>query len=75
MAAATRVADKLEQQYGVRFCWEGSRARINGPGVKGSCTVVASDVEVRLSLGLLVAPFASRVKAEIERYFDQLNSS
>lgn len=72
MEAAIKVADKLAREYGVNFLWQGASARINGPGVKGNCEVTDGNVDIRLSLGFLVAPFAAKVEAEIERYFDKL---
>ncbi|MCF7982695.1 MAG: polyhydroxyalkanoic acid system family protein [Pseudomonadales bacterium] len=70
--AAEKVADKLAREYGVIFSWEGDCAAINGPGVKGSCEVSDGTVDIKLTLGFLVAPFAVRVKDEINKYFDRL---
>lgn len=74
LAAAEQMADKLEREYGVNFSWQGGSARINGPGVKGNCEVADGRVDIQLSLGFLVAPFAGKVEAEINRYFDKLEA-
>lgn len=75
LQAAEKVADKLARDYGVNFSWRGDCADIKGPGVQGTCAVSEGLVDIQLTLGFLAAPFAVRVKEEINKYFDRLEQA
>ncbi len=69
---ADKIADKLQQEYGVQFAWSGDSAVISGSGLKGRCNVSEECIEIELNLGFLLTPFALRIEKAINNYFDKL---
>lgn len=70
-AAAQGLADKLEQQHGVRSQWQGDSVRIRGSGVDGLLSFEDGVVDVSVKLGLLASAFQGMLKAEVQRYLDE----
>ncbi len=69
---AERVGEKLERQYGVQFNWSGHDARIQGPGINGTCQVCDGSIALDLKLGLLLSPFKEKVEKEIDSYLTRV---
>jgi putative polyhydroxyalkanoate system protein len=69
-AAARRVADDLEQGYGMACEWDGDVLRFSRTGVEGEMAVLPDRIEMQLQLGVLLGAFAPRIEAQLQRNFD-----
>jgi len=67
----SEVEPKLSERYGIKLTWRGDDADIRGTGVTGSVTVRDDTIALRLKLGLLVRPFARKIREAIERQVDK----
>ena len=65
------VEQKLKERFGVVLAWSGANAEIKGRGVSGSVTISGTDVAIDLKLGLLVRPFAGRIREGLERELEE----
>jgi len=70
-ARLTNMEEKLRDRYGVQLVWRGDSADVKGTGVSGVVTVGQSTVGVSLKLGLLVRPFASKIRETMEKQIDR----
>ncbi|GAB3318233.1 polyhydroxyalkanoic acid system family protein [Haliea atlantica] len=73
-AAAERLASRLEQQHGIKAQWQGDRVRMHGHGVEGELSFDGGVVDVSVKLGLLASAFQRPLKAEVQRYLDEMIS-
>lgn len=73
-AAAERLAARLEQQHGLKADWQGDRVRMHGHGVEGELSFADGMVDVSVKLGLLASAFQRPLKAEVQRYLDEMIS-
>jgi len=64
------VEAKLKEAYGVTLVWQGARATVKGTGVSGDVLVTDGAISINLKLGLLVRPFAGKIREAIERQID-----
>ncbi len=60
------LADKL----GIRSAWQGEQLNLNGRGVKGTITVTADDIDIKLKLGLLMSALAPTLEEKIAKGLD-----
>ncbi len=72
--AAQQLADRLQEEHGVRSRWEGDSVHIKGGGIDGQLSFHDGVVDVSVRLGLLVSAFQRPLKAEVERYLDEMIS-
>lgn len=70
-ARLNSMEEKLRDRYGVQLVWRGDSADVKGTGVTGEVTVGESRVSVRLKLGFLVRPFASKIQETMEKQIDR----
>lgn len=70
-ARLTDMEDKLRERYGVSLVWRGDTADVKGPGVSGTITIGAAFVAVALKLGMLVKPFAGKIRETMERQLEK----
>ena len=71
-AAAIEVAEKISEDYGIEYFWEGECLYFSRPGVEGRINISDKHIEVSAKLGLLVALFRDSIEAEITRKLDML---
>jgi putative polyhydroxyalkanoate system protein len=71
VARLASMEDKLRERYGVTLVWRGHTADVKGTGVKGEVVVEPQRVAVHLKLGLLVRPFASKIRETMEKQIDR----
>jgi putative polyhydroxyalkanoate system protein len=69
-AAAQRVADEMEREFGMDCEWDGNVLRFKRTGVAGEMVVGRSHVAVSAKLGFLLAAFRGRIEETIHRNFD-----
>ncbi|HBQ42245.1 MAG TPA: polyhydroxyalkanoic acid synthase [Halieaceae bacterium] len=72
--AAQRLADRLEREHGVRSRWEGDSVRMKGGGIDGKLSFHDGLVDVSVRLGLLASAFQRPLRAEVQRYLDEMIS-
>ena len=72
--AAQRLADRLEREHGVRSRWEGDSVRMKGDGIDGKLSFHDGLVDVSVRLGLLASAFQGPLRAEVQRYLDEMIS-
>jgi putative polyhydroxyalkanoate system protein len=70
-AAAQRVADEMEREFGITSEWEGNTLRFSRTGVSGELTVGKSHVELHAKLGFLLSAFRGRIEEQLHRNFDE----
>jgi putative polyhydroxyalkanoate system protein len=69
-AAARRVAEDLEQGYGMTCEWTGDVLRFSRPGIDGEMAVLPDRIELQARLGMLLAGFKGRIEAQLNKNFD-----
>lgn len=69
-AAAQRIADEMERDFGMTSEWQGNVLRFNRTGVDGELVVQKNHVEVHAKLGFLLAAFKTRIEDQLHRNFD-----
>lgn len=70
-AKAEQLAERLAQQYQVKYRWVGNRLEFKRSGAEGSIEVADASVAVRLKLGLLLSALGSSIEREIEQTLDK----
>ncbi|MFZ5512168.1 MAG: polyhydroxyalkanoic acid system family protein [Pseudomonadota bacterium] len=68
--AAESIAAKLQQEFDLRYQWDGDVLRFKRSGVSGELQVEPREVEIRVRLGFLLAALRPRVEQEIHKFFD-----
>ncbi|MBP8237608.1 MAG: polyhydroxyalkanoic acid system family protein [Pseudomonas sp.] len=68
---AQRLAERLAQEYQVRYRWEGDCLEFKRSGADGRIAVSADRVRVELNLGLLLSAMGGSIKREIEKTLDE----
>ena len=70
-AAAERVAEEMEREFGMSSEWDGNTLRFSRTGVSGELVVQRGHVELTASLGFLLSAFKGRIEETIHRNFDE----
>src|SRR5262245_41956052 len=65
------TAERLREEHGGTFQWDGNTLRFQRPGASGHVAVTDDDVEVRVDLGLLLLPLRARIAREIDAFLDK----
>jgi putative polyhydroxyalkanoate system protein len=71
-ALVQRAADGLATEYDLESEWHGNTLRFQRTGVDGQMLVTDSDIELNVTLGLLMKPFKGKFVDRIERDLDKL---
>ncbi|HSO07301.1 MAG TPA: polyhydroxyalkanoic acid system family protein [Pelomicrobium sp.] len=67
--AAEAVANKLYEDYGLAYEWQGDSIHFATNGVKGTLHVMPKTVELNAKLGFVLSLLASQIEAEVDKYF------
>jgi len=70
-AAAERVAEELDKEYGLTSRWEGDALRFTRSGVDGLLKVTKKEVVLDAKLGFLLSAFKSKIESHINDDFDK----
>ena len=70
-AAADRVAQEMEREFGMTSEWDGNTLRFARTGVSGELLVQKGHVELNATLGFLLSAFKGRIEETLHRNFDQ----
>jgi putative polyhydroxyalkanoate system protein len=65
------IEPMLKEKFGVRLAWRGKDADIEGRGVSGSVRISGDILAIDLKLGLLVRPFAAKIRRVMEARIDE----
>jgi putative polyhydroxyalkanoate system protein len=71
-ALVQRAADGLATEYDLESEWHGNTLRFHRSGVDGQMLVTGSEIELNVTLGLLMKPFKGKFVDRIERDLDKL---
>lgn len=73
-AEVERIAQRIQDEYGADYCWEGDTLAFSRPGVSGHIVVTDNSIDLSIKLGLLLAPMKhqieERIVAKIDRALD-----
>jgi putative polyhydroxyalkanoate system protein len=66
-----QVEQKLKEKYQVAMEWQGDRAKVKGMGVNGTLELGSQEVSLTLEVGLMMRPFAGKIKEMMEYQIDK----
>ncbi|HEX9390958.1 MAG TPA: polyhydroxyalkanoic acid system family protein [Usitatibacteraceae bacterium] len=69
-AAADRMIDKLEKQFGLSGDWQGNTLHFDRPGVSGRLTVSDSDMQLEVTLGFLLKAMKGPIERAVHEQLD-----
>ena len=70
-AKAEKLAQKLQDQYGLEPSWSGDTLNLKRSGVKGTVQVAADLLRIDVELGLMMSAMSGTIKTEIEKALDK----
>ena len=70
-AKAEKLAEKLQDQYGLQPSWSGDTLNLKRSGVKGTVLVADDLLRIDVELGLLMSAMSGTIKTEIEKALDK----
>lgn len=70
-AKADKLAQKLQEQYGLEPSWSGDTLNLKRSGVKGTVLVADDSLRIDVELGLLMSAMSGTIKSEIEKALDK----
>ncbi|WP_321862160.1 polyhydroxyalkanoic acid system family protein [Pseudomonas paraveronii] len=70
-AKAEKLAQKLQDQYGLQPSWSGDTLNLKRSGVKGTVLVADDLLRIDVELGLLMSAMSDTIKTEIEKALDK----
>lgn len=68
--AAGAVAERLRDELGLRYQWQGDRLEFSRAGAHGHVTVDDSEVSLEVTLGWILAPMQATIEKRIGDYLD-----
>jgi putative polyhydroxyalkanoate system protein len=70
-AKAEKLAQKLQDQYGLQPSWSGDTLNLKRSWVKGTVLVADDLLRIDVELGLLMSAMSGTIKTEIEKALDK----
>lgn len=70
-AVVEKVADRMQEKFGIEGQWQGDTLHFSRPGVTGSIAVTPALVQVKAELGMMLSPLKGMVEQEIRRKLDE----
>jgi len=71
-ALVQKVADRLATEHDLRSEWHGNTLRFHRLGVEGEMHVTGSEIQLEVTLGLLLKPLKGKFVDHIEHTFDEV---
>jgi len=68
---AESMARRLRDEYGGSYSWKGDRLIFQRSGASGHLLVTKKDLEIHVTLGLLLTPLRARIEREIHAFCDE----
>jgi putative polyhydroxyalkanoate system protein len=70
-AVIDKVATRMREKFDVQTQWQGETLTFQRPGINGTISVVADEIQVSAELGMLLSPLKSMIEQEIRRKLDE----
>ena len=71
-SAAERVANDLQERYGLAYEWNGDDLDFDRPGISGCMHVSRNAIALDVSLGFLLSPLKPTIEREIGAQLDKV---
>jgi putative polyhydroxyalkanoate system protein len=68
---AETIAQRLRDDFGGSYTWDGDRLRFRRTGASAHVTVTAEDVDIRVRISWLLSPLHTRIEREIVTFCDE----
>ena len=65
------LGKRFSEEFDVKYEWRGQRVEFKRSGVSGFIEYDDTTVRLEMKLGLMFAPFASKVRNQLETYVDE----
>jgi putative polyhydroxyalkanoate system protein len=65
------LGSRFKEKYDVDYKWHGQRVEFKRSGVNGFIEYDDKMVRLEMKLGLMFAPFASKVRSQLEEYVEE----
>ena len=69
--AVHSMAERLSDEYAVKFRWQGATLHFERTGLTGTLHVAATELMLNVHLGFLLGAFRNGIAKEIERTLDE----
>ena len=70
--AADRMAERLGQRFGLAGSWRGNVMHFERPGVTGSLALTDKDLDLQVTLGILLRMMKGSLEAAVHEELDKL---
>ena len=70
--AADRMAERLGQRFGLKGSWRGNVMHFERPGVTGSLALTDKDLDLQVTLGILLRMMKGSLEAAVHEELDKL---
>jgi putative polyhydroxyalkanoate system protein len=69
---AEELAEKLAAEYNAKYAWKGDDLEFKSTGVNGQLHVKDDEVEIDVSLGMMMWPFKSKIEQGLRAELDAI---
>jgi putative polyhydroxyalkanoate system protein len=70
-AAVERVAERMNEKFGIKHAWKDNDLEFSGSGVKGRIALGKTEAHLTVTLGFPVSMFRGSIEAEIHKYLER----
>ncbi len=70
-AAAEHMAAELDDEFDLKYTWDGDRLHFKRPNVAGELLLDNQEVALNIRLGILLFAVKPAIERAIHRYFDE----
>jgi len=70
-AEVERIAQRVQEDYGADYCWNGDTLEFSRSGVSGQIKVTDDSLDLTIRLGLLLTAIKGQVEEKIVAKIDQ----
>ena len=67
---AEKIAKTLSKEYNASYMWSDEVLSFTSPGIRGKLHVGEKDIEIKVSLGLMLRPLKSKIESSIVAQID-----
>ena len=69
---AEALAERLASEYNARYQWHNDELEFESTGVNGKLHVSKDEVDIKVSLGMLLRPLKDRIESSIRSRLDDI---
>ncbi|MGD8620099.1 MAG: polyhydroxyalkanoic acid system family protein [Gammaproteobacteria bacterium] len=69
---AEKLAESLATEYNARYRWHNDDLEFKSTGVNGKLHVGKDEVEIKVSLGMLLRPLKGKIESSIRSTLDEI---